>query len=198
MSASQVVSSSSTQSELFNFNHPLSPESVSGHSSASDSSSGSDERSSSQSHSHHSPLSTASHHSQNHHNGVYPTTEQQQQQQGQPVTKATPTNNTLPERPLVPTCPADWEAKKDIIYDLYMNKNFILNDVVEIMLSTHRFKATYALSSLSMRQLADFTFGPGRECTKASLPNGDGQSTTNQETPTRRSRPNLDPCEGKE
>lgn len=142
MSASQVISSSSTQSELFNFDHPLSPESVSGHSSDSDSSSGSDNSSSSHSHSHHSPISTASHHSQNHHNVAYPSAEQQQQ--GQPVTRATPTNNTLPERPLVPTCPADWEAKKDIIYDLYMNKNFILNDVVEIMLSTHRFKATYA------------------------------------------------------
>lgn len=148
MSASQVISPSTTQSaQLFNFNQPLSPESVSGHSSDSDSSSGSiDDRSSSHSHSHHSPLSTASHHSQSHHHNVaHPTTEQQQQQHGQPVTKTTPNNNNnLPERPLVPTCPADWEAKKDIIYDLYMNKNFILNDVVEIMLSTHRFKATYA------------------------------------------------------
>ncbi|KAK3489551.1 uncharacterized protein B0T23DRAFT_431000 [Neurospora hispaniola] len=140
MSASQVISSSSTQSELFDFNQPLSPETVSGHSSDSDSSSGSDDSSSSHSHSHHSPTSTSSHHSQNHHHVAYLSTEQQQQEQT--VTRATPTNHTLPERPLVPTCPADWEAKKDIIYDLYMNKNFILNDVVEIMLSTHRFKAT--------------------------------------------------------
>ena len=80
----------------------------------------------------------------------------EQQQQEQPVTRATPTSHTLPERPLVPTCPADWEANKDIIYDLYMNKNFILNDVVEIMLSTHRFKATYASHLWSVRrQLTD-------------------------------------------
>ncbi|KAK3396616.1 hypothetical protein B0T20DRAFT_502094 [Sordaria brevicollis] len=142
MSASQVVSSFSTQPELFNFNQPLSPESVGGHSSDSENPTESDERLPSQSDSHHSPTSTASHHSQVQHNGAYPTTEQQQQQQGQAVTRAAHTNNTLPERPLVPTCPADWEAKKDIIYDLYMNKNFILNDVVEIMLTTHRFKAT--------------------------------------------------------
>lgn len=148
MSASQVISSSSTQSELFDFNQPLSPETVSGHSSDSDSSSGSDDNSSSHSHSHHSPISTSSHHSQNHHHVAYLSTEQQQQDQT--VTRATPTNHTLPERPLVPTCPADWEAKKDIIYDLYMNKNFILNDVVEIMLSTHRFKATYASNSWSV------------------------------------------------
>lgn len=141
MSASEVVSPSKNQSELFNFNRPLSPESASGHSSDSDSSSGLDDCSSSHSHSHHSPISTASHQNQINHNVAFPTTEQQQQ--GQPATRS-PSHNTLPERPLVPTCPADWEAKKDIIYDLYMNKNFILNDVVEIMLSTHRFKATYA------------------------------------------------------
>ncbi|KAM7215328.1 hypothetical protein V8F06_009285 [Rhypophila decipiens] len=47
-----------------------------------------------------------------------------------------------PERPLVPTNAADWEVKKDIIQDLYMNKNLILNDVVNIMLQTHNFKAT--------------------------------------------------------
>lgn len=154
MSASQVISSSSTQSELFDFNQPLSPETVSGHSSDSDSSSGPDDSSSPHSPSHHSPTSTSSHHSQNHHHVAYLSTERQQQEQT--VTSATPTSHTLPERPLVPTCPADWEAKKDIIYDLYMNKNFILNDVVEIMLSSHRFKATYASHLWSVRrQLTD-------------------------------------------
>jgi len=57
---------------------------------------------------------------------------------------APPTNpEGSPERPLVPTNAADWEAKKDIIQELYMDKNLILNDVVNIMLSTHNFKATY-------------------------------------------------------
>jgi len=49
---------------------------------------------------------------------------------------------TKPERPLVPTCPADWEAKKEIIQELYMTQNLILNEVVEIMLTKHKFKAT--------------------------------------------------------
>lgn len=54
-----------------------------------------------------------------------------------------PQRELTPERPLVPTNAADWEAKKDIIQELYMNKNLILNDVVNIMLQTHNFKATY-------------------------------------------------------
>ncbi|KAK3342054.1 hypothetical protein B0T25DRAFT_357665 [Lasiosphaeria hispida] len=46
------------------------------------------------------------------------------------------------ERPLVPTSAADWEAKKDVINELYMTRNLILNDVMAIMLSKHKFKAT--------------------------------------------------------
>lgn len=48
----------------------------------------------------------------------------------------------VPEKPVVPTSAADWEAKKDIIQDLYMDKNYILNDVIEMMVKDHRFKAT--------------------------------------------------------
>ena len=46
------------------------------------------------------------------------------------------------DRPLVPTSSADWEAKKDVIMELYMTQNLILNDVIQIMLSEHKFKAT--------------------------------------------------------
>ncbi|KAK3331391.1 hypothetical protein B0H66DRAFT_469031 [Apodospora peruviana] len=55
---------------------------------------------------------------------------------------STAISDVSPERPLVPTSAADWESKKAIIQELYMNKNLILNDVVDIMLSTHNFKAT--------------------------------------------------------
>ncbi|KAK3695789.1 hypothetical protein B0T22DRAFT_534551 [Podospora appendiculata] len=51
-------------------------------------------------------------------------------------------NPVLGERPLVPTSYADWEAKREVIYELYINKNLILNDVIDIMLSTQNFKAT--------------------------------------------------------
>ena len=46
------------------------------------------------------------------------------------------------ERPLVPTSSADWEARKEIIGELYMTQNLILNDVMKIMQSRHKFKAT--------------------------------------------------------
>ncbi|KAK1830570.1 hypothetical protein QBC39DRAFT_409881 [Podospora conica] len=46
------------------------------------------------------------------------------------------------ERPLVPTSSTDWEARKEIIGELYMTQNLILNDVMKIMLSKHKFKAT--------------------------------------------------------
>ena len=52
------------------------------------------------------------------------------------------TRRPSPERPVVPSSTADWEAKKDIIHDLYMNQNLILNEVIDIMLATHNFKAT--------------------------------------------------------
>ncbi|KAK0654962.1 Clr5 domain-containing protein, partial [Cercophora newfieldiana] len=46
------------------------------------------------------------------------------------------------DRPTVPTSSTDWEAKKDVIMELYMTQNLILNDVIQIMLSKHKFKAT--------------------------------------------------------
>lgn len=46
------------------------------------------------------------------------------------------------ERIVVPSSPADWEAKKDIIGELYMTQNLILNDVIKIMCTQHHFKAT--------------------------------------------------------
>ncbi|KAK1758030.1 hypothetical protein QBC47DRAFT_294217 [Echria macrotheca] len=46
------------------------------------------------------------------------------------------------ERPIIPTSSADWEAKKDIIGELYMTQNLILNDVMKIMYTQHKFKAT--------------------------------------------------------
>jgi hypothetical protein len=49
----------------------------------------------------------------------------------------------VPERPVVPSCPADWEARKQTIRELYMDQNMILNEVIEIMLTKHKFKATY-------------------------------------------------------
>ncbi|KAL2192609.1 hypothetical protein P885DRAFT_47276 [Corynascus similis CBS 632.67] len=48
----------------------------------------------------------------------------------------------LPKRPIVPTNPRDWESKKHIIRELYMNQNKILNEVIDIMISKHNFKAT--------------------------------------------------------
>ena len=45
-------------------------------------------------------------------------------------------------RPLVPSSPAEWEARKNAIEELYLNKNLVLNDVIDIMLSAHSFKAT--------------------------------------------------------
>ncbi|KAK4102303.1 hypothetical protein N658DRAFT_423852, partial [Parathielavia hyrcaniae] len=48
----------------------------------------------------------------------------------------------VPERPLVPSSQADWEARKQMIRELYMNQNMILNEVIEIMLTKHKFKAT--------------------------------------------------------
>src|SRR5689334_17554950 len=47
------------------------------------------------------------------------------------------------DRPTVPSSPADWEAKKEIIASLYMTQNLILNDVMKIMLTEHKFKATF-------------------------------------------------------
>ena len=47
-----------------------------------------------------------------------------------------------PERPIVPTNASDWEAKKQIIRELYMDQNMILNEVIDIMISKYKFKAT--------------------------------------------------------
>lgn len=49
---------------------------------------------------------------------------------------------TPAERPIVPTCASDWESRKRIIRELYMDQNMILNEVMEIMIARHRFKAT--------------------------------------------------------
>ena len=54
------------------------------------------------------------------------------------------------ERLLVPKCSADWEAKKAIIKELYIDQNLILNDVINIMQSAHHFKATYVLEEESL------------------------------------------------
>jgi hypothetical protein len=54
--------------------------------------------------------------------------------------ESTPSEPT--DRPMVPTCAADWEAKKDIIRELYMEKNMVLNEVIAIMQEKHKFKAT--------------------------------------------------------
>ncbi|KAK4663705.1 hypothetical protein QC763_610780 [Podospora pseudopauciseta] len=57
--------------------------------------------------------------------------------QGNPTNTGAP-----PEKPLVPSSTADWEAKKDVIRQLYMDENRILNEVIDIMHRVHRFKAT--------------------------------------------------------
>jgi len=57
------------------------------------------------------------------------------------------------DRPLIPTNSADWEAKKEVIKELYMTQNLILNDVMQIMVSEHRFKATYAKPASAIMRL---------------------------------------------
>jgi hypothetical protein len=46
------------------------------------------------------------------------------------------------ERPMVPTSASDWETKKQIIRELYMEQNMILNEVIDIMITKYKFKAT--------------------------------------------------------
>ncbi|KAK4124781.1 hypothetical protein N657DRAFT_689193 [Parathielavia appendiculata] len=58
------------------------------------------------------------------------------------VQAAASVTEPLPERPLVPSSQADWEARKQIIRELYMDQNKILNEVIEVMLTKHKFKAT--------------------------------------------------------
>ncbi|KAK4041499.1 hypothetical protein C8A01DRAFT_45350 [Parachaetomium inaequale] len=48
----------------------------------------------------------------------------------------------LPERPMVPTSAIDWESRKQIIRGLYMDQNMILNEVIDIMITKYKFKAT--------------------------------------------------------
>jgi hypothetical protein len=55
---------------------------------------------------------------------------------------AVPNAKLLANRPMVPTSAADWDAKKEIIRELYMNQNMILNEVIDIMITKHKFKAT--------------------------------------------------------
>lgn len=52
----------------------------------------------------------------------------------------------LPQRPMVPTSAGDWESRKKIIRELYMDQNMILNEVIEIMITKYKFKATYVIS----------------------------------------------------
>jgi hypothetical protein len=52
------------------------------------------------------------------------------------------TTGTLTERPMVPTSTSDWESRKQIIRELYMDQNMILNEVIEIMIAKYKFKAT--------------------------------------------------------
>ncbi|KAK3903687.1 Clr5 domain-containing protein [Staphylotrichum tortipilum] len=54
----------------------------------------------------------------------------------------TVTPDPLPTRPMVPTSSSDWEARKQTIRELYMDQNMILNEVIDIMLTKHKFKAT--------------------------------------------------------
>jgi hypothetical protein len=46
------------------------------------------------------------------------------------------------ERPMVPTSASDWETKKQIIRELYLEQNMILNEVIDIMITKYKFKAT--------------------------------------------------------
>ncbi|KAK4233936.1 hypothetical protein C8A03DRAFT_19079 [Achaetomium macrosporum] len=60
----------------------------------------------------------------------------------EPDQDGVPVAEPLADRPMVPTTPADWESKKQIIRELYMDQNKILNEVIEIMITKHKFKAT--------------------------------------------------------
>ena len=53
-----------------------------------------------------------------------------------------PAPDLLSGRPMVPTCAGDWESRKRTIGELYMDQNMILNEVIEIMLTKYKFKAT--------------------------------------------------------
>lgn len=46
---------------------------------------------------------------------------------------------------MVPTSASDWESKKHIIRELYINQDLFLNEVIEIMTTKYNFKATYVL-----------------------------------------------------
>ncbi|KAL2173907.1 Clr5 domain-containing protein, partial [Thermothelomyces heterothallicus CBS 202.75] len=48
----------------------------------------------------------------------------------------------LPGRPMVPVSASDWESKKHIIRELYIDQNMFLNEVIEIMICKYNFKAT--------------------------------------------------------
>ncbi|KAJ4298345.1 hypothetical protein N0V88_003374 [Collariella sp. IMI 366227] len=43
---------------------------------------------------------------------------------------------------MIPASAADWEEKKEIIRELYMEQNIILNEVINIMVTKYRFRAT--------------------------------------------------------
>ncbi|KAL2157863.1 hypothetical protein VTH06DRAFT_4916 [Thermothelomyces fergusii] len=47
-----------------------------------------------------------------------------------------------PGRPMIPVSASDWESKKQIIWELYIDQNMFLNEVIEIMITKYNFKAT--------------------------------------------------------
>ena len=47
------------------------------------------------------------------------------------------------ERPLIPTKQEHWDYQKNNIEELYVIKNLILKEVIDIMHEEHNFKATY-------------------------------------------------------
>lgn len=47
------------------------------------------------------------------------------------------------ERPLIPTKQEHWDDQKVNIEELYVVKNLILKEVIDIMHEAHNFKATY-------------------------------------------------------
>lgn len=54
-------------------------------------------------------------------------------------------NSAPAPRATVPTKQADWEAVKGVIEDLYLRQNVRLKDVIEVMHTTHHFRATQVL-----------------------------------------------------
>jgi len=56
--------------------------------------------------------------------------------------ESTTPDSTSSDRAYVPASADDWEAKKNIIEELYFRRNIRVQDVAEIMETAYRFKAT--------------------------------------------------------